>query len=400
MRGKRARVLAGKLLPSSRPLYGYQWADETRSRYAIDPETGPIVRRVFEEALDGRTLRNIAHTLTSEGVPSAKGGVWDFVTVRSALRNPAYRGEAYAFRTKMVPVAGSTKKRKVTLPRNEWIPLPEGTIPPIVDAAMFDAVQQRLTLNQVRASRNTKDPEGWLLFGGYVKCGYCGWSTHARRLHGDAYYSCRKDSRTTGSCKCPTIRATIIDEAVWACVSRVLTDPAVVARELRRMEEDETASVDLNAVEKTLTDVKRKRNNLIDRLADLDDETIAAAVGEKLTALGQQQRQLEQERDVVIVRRASWEASQRQLVAVQDWCHSLAAKLGRLTYQEKRIALDALNVQVRIFVKDHSPRYVITASIPLEEVSEDAAAFTDSTCVDTISRRSCGRGRPSHCRPS
>ncbi len=400
MRGKRARVLSGKLSPSSRPLYGYQWADDTRSRYAINPETGPIVRRIFEEALAGRTLRNIAHTLTNEGVPSAKGGAWDFVTVRSMLRNPAYQGEAYAFRTKMVPVPGSTKKRKVTLPRDEWISLPEGTIPPLVDSAVFAAVQQRLTLNQARASRNAKNPSDWLLHGGYVKCGYCGWSTHARRINGDAYYSCRKDSRTTGSCKCPTIRATIIDEAVWACVSRVLTDPAVVERELRRMEEDVTADIDLEAVERTLADVKRKRNNVIDRLADVDDETIAAAVGEKLTVLGQQQRQLEQERDAVLGRRASWAAAQRRLVAVQEWCGAIAARLGGLGYHDKRVALDALDVRVRIFIKEHTPRYIITASIPLEADGDGAIVLADGDCVDTVSRRSCGSGRPSHCRPS
>lgn len=400
MRGKRARVLSGRLSPSSRPLYGYTWADDTRSRYAIDPQTGPVVRRVFEDALAGRTLRNIAHTLTAEGIPSAKGGAWDFVTVRTMLRNPAYQGEAHAFRTRMVPIPGSTKKRKITLPREEWIPLPEGTIPPLVDGLAFAAVQQRLTLNQARASRNTKDPSDWLLHGGYVKCGYCGWSTHARRINGDAYYSCRKDSRTTGSCQCPTIRATILDRAVWACVSRVLTDPAVVERELRRMEEDETADIDLAAVERTLADVKRKRDNLIDRLADVDDATIATAVGEKLAAFGQQQRQLEQERDLVLGRRASWAAAQRRLVAVQNWCGAVAARLGELGYHEKRIALDALDVRVRIFTKDHAPRYVITASIPLEEDEGGEIILSGAVCVDTVSRLSCGRGRPTHCRPS
>jgi hypothetical protein len=38
-----------------------------------------------------------------------------------------------------------------------------------------------------------------------------------------------------------------------------------------------------------------------------------------------------------------------------------------LTYAEKRLALEALNVRVRLYRTDHEPRYEITASIPLGE---------------------------------
>ncbi len=398
MRGKRARVLAGKLSPSSRPLYGYQWADDARSRYAINPTTGPIVRRIFAECAQGRTLRAIARMLYDEGIPSAKGGVWDYVTVRGILRNPAYKGEAYAFRTKMVKEPGSNKKRKVTLPPEEWIPLPDGTIPPLVDAVTFLAAQRRLTLNQQRAPRNSHDPEAYLLRGGYIKCGHCGWSVTTRRIKGDLYYGCRKGPRTTGSCHQPTISSRMLDNAVWSSIVQVLTDPTVIERELRRLLRDDATEADVDAVQRALAVVMRQQGNLIDRLADIEDETIAEVVKQKLTALSQQRRQLEQERDAILGRRAGWEAAQASLLNVQAYCRSVVMNLDELTYAQKRLALDALNVQVHIFTRDHSPRYIITAAIPLD--AEDADSNPAHNCVMHHSRRSCGSGRPSHCRPS
>jgi hypothetical protein len=37
-----------------------------------------------------------------------------------------------------------------------------------------------------------------------------------------------------------------------------------------------------------------------------------------------------------------------------------------MTYADKRLALDALGVQAKVWRSDHEPRYEITASIPLD----------------------------------
>ncbi|MBI2704024.1 MAG: recombinase family protein [Actinobacteria bacterium] len=69
-----------------RPPYGYRLsdagahpnpakaADGKRShRLEPDPETAPVVRRIFAEYLDGRGLRSIAEGLTAEGIVSPSG---------------------------------------------------------------------------------------------------------------------------------------------------------------------------------------------------------------------------------------------------------------------------------------------------------------------------------------
>lgn len=37
-----------------------------------------------------------------------------------------------------------------------------------------------------------------------------------------------------------------------------------------------------------------------------------------------------------------------------------------MNYQQRRTALDALGVQVRVWKTDHNPRFLITAGAPLE----------------------------------
>jgi hypothetical protein len=48
-------------------------------------------------------------------------------------------------------------------------------------------------------------------------------------------------------------------------------------------------------------------------------------------------------------------------------CQTIASQLSDFDYERKRLALDALGVQVKVFRHDHDPRYVITADIPITD---------------------------------
>ena len=76
MRGRRARVASGKLLAGNRAPYGYMYADddERKSVLVPNPETAPIVQRLFREIAAGKTARSLCQQLTAEGVPTATGG--------------------------------------------------------------------------------------------------------------------------------------------------------------------------------------------------------------------------------------------------------------------------------------------------------------------------------------
>jgi DNA invertase Pin-like site-specific DNA recombinase len=74
VRGRMARLASGKPLPGWRAPFGYQWATADNSELVLDPQTAPVVARIVQQALQGPSLRSIATTLTTEGVPAPTGG--------------------------------------------------------------------------------------------------------------------------------------------------------------------------------------------------------------------------------------------------------------------------------------------------------------------------------------
>ena len=245
--------------------------------------------------------------------------------------------------------------------------------PPLVDPRTFDAIQERLRLSQLQAIRNNREPEATLLRGGFARCGYCGLTMFARRRKHGWEYACRTGWGYRAACMTPTIAARGLDAAVWERVEALLTRPEIVAAELERMQASDPTADDLATIDKALTEVGRQQRNLLDQLANLG-EVVAALVNEKLITMEKQQRELAAEREAVLSRRQTWLAAQDRLGELETWCRMVAANLGKLTYQDKRLALDALGVQARVWRTDHTPRYEIETNIPLDEAIMDSTA--------------------------
>jgi len=361
IRGRRARAEAGKLQPSRWPLYGYRWTED-RARLLPDGVTASVVQRVYRESLTGGSVRAIATGLTASGVPRPSGpdaqgrAAWGQRTVWLILTNPAYTGKASAWRHAR---SGGAQ-----------IALPENTIPALVDDVTFEAVQARLKSNQHTASRNNHDPEAALLRGGYVRCGYCGWAMHvqnsAPKGRPIVLYRCSRRTKSEGAGECAHgISTHLLDAAVWQHVEQILTQPDLIAAELERMRGMDPSAADLDAVERSLTQVVRQQRNLIEQLANVSGAA-GRVIADKINALESQRDQLSAERETILGRARSWADAQEHLTDLKAWCQTTAANLGALTYQERRLALDALGVQARVWRTDHEPRYEIRASIPLE----------------------------------
>jgi site-specific DNA recombinase len=370
LRGRRARVASGKLIHGKTPMYGYSWDDDGKAKYVENPMTAPVVRRMFADLLAGGTLRGIATKLTDAGVPTPRNArVWDFTTVGHILRESRYAGEAFAFRIRHWKVGG--KQFHELRPRDEWLPLPEGTIPPLIDWATFEAVQERLAQNKRESSRALSCPEAFLLRSGYVRCGHCGDSLSAvtKTVRGKSLptYTCPRGDRGPVPCTHHGISATRLDQAVWTQIESILTQPEIIAGELERVRSEDSTVQDLDTVDRGLADVARKQGNLGRRVAVLDDDDAAAPLLAELTTLARQRKQLESERASILSRRDGWQAAQAQLKDVEAWCRDVAQRLGKLTYEQKRLALDMLGVQVNVWRSDHTPRYHVTASIPLDD---------------------------------
>jgi len=371
MRGIQARMQSGKLRPSNRPLYGYQWADEDKSRYAIDEEKAANVRRLFNGIAGGMTLRGMADVLNAESVPTANGGAkWNHVVIRAMLYHPGYMGVAVCNQTARTKARG--KQIRTPRPEEEHIILPEGTIPPIVTPEVFAAVQARLTRNKAEATRNNQNAEAFLLRSGFIVCGYCGrpirsiWTKDCPNQPARAYYANHAPQHPHEDCPSFAMSARKLDAAVWARVEATLTHPETIAAEVEALRRDDPTHADLATVARVLNEVARKQANLSRSLALLDDADAAAPIIAELRALGERKRELDTEQDALRARQASWQASQDQITSLQAWVTTVATNLHTERYSDRRDWLAALGVQVKLYRKDHAPRYEIIASLPLD----------------------------------
>lgn len=192
------RTRAAKGLPFGGYVpYGYVSIVEARKRRTRevvrvklepDPVTAPHVVWMFERAaVDGWTTRRIAKDLTGRGVPTPRAkahGIWNSGTVTRILRDfPGYWGEPAAFRYQRTAEAGKAHRKR---PEEEWVALDVERIPPLVSPEVAALAHARLATNNGVAVRRLRNPEDFLLRGGYVRCGGCGGAMAAFSTCGTA----------------------------------------------------------------------------------------------------------------------------------------------------------------------------------------------------------------------
>jgi site-specific DNA recombinase len=219
----RAAVLAlaadGRWL-GGRPNYGYQLVNTglphpNRSKAASgaqlrtlqpDPETAPVVARIFALADDGIGFKSIARLLESEGVPSPgevgpirhprSVGVWAASAVRAILVNPRYLGHQVAGRLRRhdellnaSDVALGTVSRMRRQDPAQWAWSEEPSWPALVDADVFRRVNERITTRSSEQVRPRSAPGKYVLAGS-IRCELCGKAMFGATAKDKPYYRC------------------------------------------------------------------------------------------------------------------------------------------------------------------------------------------------------------------
>lgn len=244
---------------------------------------------------------------------------------------------------------------------------PPGTYPPIVTQQEWDPVIDRFARNKVEAARSNRDPEATLLRAGYVFCGYCGRSMVVRRAASGHEYKCHGDEGVGGTCEgMPSIRADVLDAAVWEKVRVVMGDPDRIATEVRRMQGDDPTTTDLAAIDRALRACEKERSNYLAAIATMIHPDANTAVASQVESAEERVAKLTAEREAVVSRRRLWQSANDRLGELTIWCRTVAANLDRLTYQERRSALLALGVTAGAYRASHEPRYDFHMNLPLD----------------------------------
>lgn len=234
-----AHGAAGRWL-GGRPNYGYRLVDtdtpHPQRQKAIsgirlhtlepDPETGPIVRRIFELFDQGFGYRTIANILEREGHPSPgetgpvrhprSAGIWGGSAVRAILTNPRYLGHQIVGRQRRRdelvepknPAAGTTSRQHWQA-REDWVTSDEPAWPALVDADLWERVNARIVNTRGPGRRRPRSIPGRYLLAGIVRCATCGGSMYGSMLKKKPYYRCdalRADYAETGHPRTTAIR--------------------------------------------------------------------------------------------------------------------------------------------------------------------------------------------------
>jgi DNA invertase Pin-like site-specific DNA recombinase len=183
-RGLEGRALQG--LHTGGRCFGYDNInDGTGVRQQINRKEAQIVRRIFEMAAEGCSLKTIAKNLNRDRVPPARPragkryATWCPTAIREMLRRELYIGRIVWNRSRFIKQPGTNKRVRRERPQSEWRIIEQPELQ-IIDQPLWDRVQTRLSWVAkafAKSSRPGLQPRSTSsphLLSGFLLCGSCG----------------------------------------------------------------------------------------------------------------------------------------------------------------------------------------------------------------------------------
>lgn len=271
------------------PPFGLMRDPEDKGHLIIDPETAPIIRKIYDYALDGLGCMRISKKLMEEKIPvtHVKSNTerqenyyyWAGSRISHILRNPFYKGAHLVFRTHQKGIRSNTYD---IVPREEW-EIIENCHEAIVSPEEWDKVQELIDRRPTIMNGNACP--FYNLFHGIIYCATCGKSMQVRyekvgrtgknRFTGEmrepidkAYYICQTYNRLgKNACTSHKIEArdlyNLVLKDIQELAAMALKDAdAFYQRLSRRMERRYMADA---------SEMQKERERLESRNQEIDD---------------------------------------------------------------------------------------------------------------------------------
>jgi len=356
MKGRRKRVKKGKL-PTGCRMFGFTYLKgkgEGEGIRIINKDEAVWIRRwrdwVLEDELTVNKISLRMRALERPMAPTTIGGI---------LKNHTIMGKTYAYTCayeKYVTPDGTHKKRLMKKPREEWVEIPDAT-PAIISEEDFWAIQAKLAQNkQLGGCKNAKTKYLWAghLFCYFDKRRYRGKRTTTYNKGIPVvyeYYECPCKNNIVSAVKCSNRRwrREELDQLLWDKVEALLAQPEVVLAGLKAVEAD-LAQAD--HFEQELADVEARLKELDEQQKKLLKQSLMGFPGELVI---EENQKINCDRAVILQRKTELESiiDQAQSATVDMdriklVCEIVTRNLGSLTYEAKRLALEALDIKVWI----------------------------------------------------
>jgi DNA invertase Pin-like site-specific DNA recombinase len=258
--------------------------------FAIDDKTRPVVDLLAQRFVDERrSLYSIAKEFN--GIRAANRTSWAAGVLKDILQNKIYLGIYIFGRTQHIvdPITGKIKI--VEKPQKEWKVKRYRNIQ-IWSLKRWKQIQARiketehLTTPKRKWSRNTVYPT--TLLSGTMFCGYCGNELRlykSNKKKGYKQFWCSNGRPGTHGCKlCNTKSVKVIEDSVLRYVRAQVLIPDRIRELVETVNKvlcDEAVKprLDTKGLQRALADLKRKRERLIDLIADSVSPDLVAARG-------------------------------------------------------------------------------------------------------------------------
>ena len=372
LRGMREAASRGFWVASRVP-YGYrklrvQDGAKKRPTLEPDPDTSPVVKRIFNLAEAGRGILDITRTLNGEGIANPTGRLWSKNGVHIILRNEASTGTL---------VWGECAKDKGEPVRVDK------AFPAIVSKTQFRKVNRQMRSRAPRKTHPRRVGSSYLL-SGLVKCRACSRAMSGQDSKGGkfAYYVCQSlMKRGSGACDCPRLNARRFEEMVVNRIrDNILTESNI--RELVKLVDEEMDGIAreqrqrLETVESELLDVKRRLERLYDlaETTDLDIEDFKPRIRdhrerqEKLEATAEEVRAMLSQRRIVL----------DDVETIAAYCQDLSRYLNQSELTERRAFIESFVKEIVVQPGNAVVRY----SIPMPEDSPIVGRDTEEVALD------------------
>lgn len=289
-----AKQLAGEHIPSMIP-YGYRKSTMEAYRFEPDPETAPIIKRIYALFLEGNGVRPIVRKLNDEGVPLPgklrylrgqtkrqcySDCIWTQQVIKQILMNPTYMGDLIFGRMPTTLYLGKPDYRYEP-DESKWRILP-GMHEALVSRSDFYKVREileegrRINDEKLAAGKAYRDSHPQIFKSGIVRCGCCGSNLgYARqRRTSDGRYSCR--NKQYGRCDDPvSVAESKLATVAWNAIQTQLAlyvDFEAVTERLKDTGTQTAKQTELQqemlTVGETLSQHQQKRERLYDDYVD------------------------------------------------------------------------------------------------------------------------------------
>jgi DNA invertase Pin-like site-specific DNA recombinase len=222
----------------------------------------PIVDRMYDEFIAGRSDSAIMRDLLKEGIPTAEGGRWHEATVREILTNPIHKG---------------------------WLQTKEGTIrgqhkPCVSEEKWQQAQDLRAARSKVSQGRGRRTSGKHLFRKGTLRCGGCGGAMVPRTIRPGSKrptkkvgenYSCYERSRDSSLCAMTPVKRADVDTAVFNYFEQVALDVEATREHVAEVRDRRLSEV--RALSEQATSEQHRAEDRLARVRrDYMDDSISA----------------------------------------------------------------------------------------------------------------------------